>query len=78
VKEVIPISVFNDNQACIARLMNGQFSVSTRQVDFRDFWLRELLREGEVTIIYLRKEEMIADSFTKGLESGKYQGFTRM
>jgi hypothetical protein len=78
VKEVIPISVFNDNQACIASLMNGQFRASTRHVGVRYFWLRELVREGEVTIMYLRTDEMIADGLTKGLESGKHQGFTRM
>jgi len=32
VKEVIPISVFNNNQACIATLMNGQFRASTHYV----------------------------------------------
>jgi len=42
VKEVIPISVFNDNHAFIASLMNGQFRASTRHVGVRYFWLREL------------------------------------
>jgi len=78
VKEVIPISVFNDNQACIASLMNGQFRASTCHVGVRYFWLRELVCEGKVTIMYLRTDEMIADGLTKGLESGKHQGFTRM
>jgi len=78
VKEVIPISVFNDNQACSASLMNGQFRASTRHVGVRYFWLRELVCQGEVTIMYLRTDEMIADGLTKGLESGKHQGSTRM
>jgi len=78
VKEVIPISVFNDNQPCIASLMNGQFRASTHHVGVRYFWLRELVSEGEVTIMYRRTDEMIADGLTKGLESGKHQGFTRM
>jgi len=78
VKGVIPISVFNDNQACIASLMNGQFRASTRHVGVRYIWLRELVCEGEVTIMYLRTDEMIADGLTKGLESGKHQGFTTM
>jgi len=78
VKEGIPISVFNYNQACIASLLNGQFRASTRQVGVRYFWLRELVCEGEVTIMYLRTDEMIADGLTKGLESGKHQGFMRM
>jgi len=78
IKEVIHISVFNNNQACIAILMNGQFRASTRHVGIRYFWLRELVREGEVTIMYLRTDEMIADGLTKGLESGKHQGFMTM
>lgn len=78
VKDNIPISVFNDNQACIASLTNGQFRASTRHVGVRYFWLRELVGKGEVKIEYLRTDEMIADGLTKGLESGKHQGFTRM
>jgi len=78
IENIVPISVFNDNQACIASLMNGQFRASTRHVGVRYFWLRELVREGEVTIEYLRTDEMIADGLTKGLERGKHQGFTRM
>jgi len=78
IKEVIPISVFNDNQACIASLMNGQFRASTGHVGMRYFWLRELVLQGEVTIMYLRTDEIIADGLTKGLDSGKHQEFTRM
>ena len=78
IENIVPISVFNDNQACIASLTNGQFRASTRHVGVRYFWLRELVREGEVTIEYLRTDEMIADGLTKGLERGKHQGFTRM
>ena len=77
-KEVISISVFNLNQACIASLMNDQLRAYTCHVGIRYFWLRELVHEGEVTIMYLRTDEIIADGLTKGLESGKHQGFTRM
>ena len=77
-EDATPISVFNDNQACIASLTNSQFRASTRHVGVRYFWLRELVQEGEVTLEYLRTDEMIADGLTKGLESGKHQGFTRM
>ena len=73
-----PIVVYNDNQACIASLVNGQFKASTRHVGVKYFWLRELVQEGEVMIMYLRTEEMIADGLTKGLERGKHQAFTKM
>jgi len=74
VKEDIPISVFNDNQACIGSLMNGHFRASTCHVGVRYFWLRELVREGEVTIMYLGTDERIAVTASCG-GSGLAKGY---
>ena len=70
--------MFNDNQACIASLKNGQFKPSTRHVGVKHFWLRELIREGDVAISYVRTDEMVADGLTKALERGEHQGFINM
>jgi len=72
------VSAFNDNQACIASLMNGQFKPSTRHVGVKYFWLRELVRDGDVDISYVRTDVMIADGLTKGLERAKHQNFLNM
>jgi len=72
------VSVYNDNQACIASLKNGQFKPSTRHVGVRYFWLRELVRNGDVEISYVRTDEMIADGLTKAFERSKQQGFIDM
>ena len=72
------VSAFNDNQACIASLMNGQLKPSTRHVGVMYFWLRELVRDGDVDISYVRTDAMIADGLTKGLERAKHQNFLNM
>ena len=72
------VSVFNDNQAYIASLKNGQFKPSTRHMGVKYFWLRELVRDGDVEISYVRTDEMVADGLTKALERGKHQGFISM
>ena len=72
------VSVFNDNQACIASLKNGQFKPSIRHVAVKYFWLRELIRDGDVEISYVRTDEMVADGLTKALERGKHQRFISM
>jgi len=72
------VSAFNDNQACIVSLMNGQFKPSTRHVGVKYFWLRELVRDGDVDISYVRTDAMIADGLTKGLERAKHQNLLNM
>ena len=67
--------MFNDNQACITSLKNGQFKPSTQHVGVMYFWLRELVRDRDVEISYVRTDEIVADGLTKALERGKHQGF---
>jgi len=74
----ILVSAFNDNQACIASLMNGQFKPSTWHVGVKYVWLRELVSDGDVHIAYVRTDAMIADGRTKGLERAKHQNFLNM
>jgi len=72
------VSAFKENQACIASLMNRQFKPSTRHVSVKYFWLRELVRDGDMDISYVRTDAMIADGLTKGLEQAKHQNFLNM
>ena len=65
--------MFDDNQACITSLKNGQFKLSTQHVGVKYFWLHELVRDGDVDISYVRTDEMVANGLTKALERGKNQ-----
>jgi len=69
------VSVFNDNQACIASLKSGQFKPSTLNVGVKYFWLRELVRDGDVEISSVGTNEIVANGLTKALERGKHSGF---
>jgi len=72
------VTAFKNNQACLASLRNRQFKPSTRHVGVKYFWLRELVRDGDVDISYVRTDAMIADRLTKGLERAKHQNFLNM
>ena len=72
------VSVFNDNQACIASLRNPQFKPSTLQVGVKYFWLRKLVRDRNVEISYVRTDEMVTYKLTKALKHGKHQGCINM
>ena len=72
------IQLFNDNQACIASLMNGKFRASTRHVGVRYFWLKEIIETGEAEIEYIGTDEMVADGLTKALEKTKHKLFIAM
>ena len=72
------VSAFNNNQVCIVSLINGQFKPSTRHVSVKYFWLRELVRDGDVDISYVRTDAMRVDGLTGGLEQEKHQNFVKM
>jgi len=72
------VSVFNDNQACIASFMKGQFKPSTRHVGVKYFWLCKLVKDGDIDISYVRTDAIISDGLTKGLERAKHQNFLNM
>ena len=72
------VSVFKDNQGCIASLKNRQFKPSTRHGGVKYFWLCEQVRDGDVEISYVRTDEMVTERLTKALERGKHQGLISM
>nr|KYP62106.1 Copia protein [Cajanus cajan] len=65
--------IFVDNQAAIAISHNPVFHGKTKHFNIKLFFLREVQRDGVVTLVYCRTEEQIVDIFTKSLPASKFE-----
>jgi len=65
--------VFVDNEAAIAISHNPVFHGRTKHFKIKFFFLREVQKDGDITLVYCKTEEQLADIFTKPLPVGKFQ-----
>lgn len=62
-----------DNQTTIAISHNPVFHGKTKHFKINFFFLREMQKEGEVSLIYCRSEDQLAYIFTKPLLANKFK-----
>lgn len=65
--------IFVDNQAIIAISHNPVFHGKTKYFNIKLFFLREVQKNGEVTLIYCKSDDQLADAFTKPLSVHKFE-----
>ena len=58
----------------VAVAANPVLSAATKHLDIADFYVRELVQRGIVTVSYIRTD-MLADVLTKPLGLGKFFNF---
>jgi len=70
-----PVTIREDNHACLALATNGIFSTKSKHVDVRLHLERDNVAGGEVFLQYTPTEEMLADGFTKALDGPAFLKF---
>jgi len=70
-----PVTIGEDNQACLAMAANPMSSCKTKHVDIRYHLVRDYVRRGEVALEYVPTEDMAADGFTKALTGEAFTKF---
>ncbi|OIT28784.1 retrovirus-related pol polyprotein from transposon tnt 1-94, partial [Nicotiana attenuata] len=65
--------VFVDNQAAIAISHNPVFHGKTKHFNIKLFFLREVQKDGAITLVYCKTEEEVADIFKKPLPVSKFE-----
>ena len=65
--------VFVDNQAAIAISHNPVFHGKTKHFNIKLFFLREVQKEGSVSLKYCKSDLQLADIFTKPLSRSKFE-----
>jgi hypothetical protein len=70
-----PITLFSDNQAAIVLTHNHQYHVRTKHIDMWYHWIRWVVEEGALRLVYCPTNDMVADALTKVLPSPKVKHF---
>jgi hypothetical protein len=70
-------TLFSDNQSAIALTKEHQYHARTKHIDVRFHFLRWVVEEGRLRLIYCPTDDMVADALTKALPSAKVKHFAR-
>ena len=70
-----PTTLFSDNQSAIALTHDHQYHVRTKHIDVRYHFIRWIIEQGSLRLIYCPTNDMVADSLTKALPSAKVKHF---
>src|SRR5258708_26215015 len=68
-------TLFSDNQAAIALTRDHQYHVRMKHIDVRYHFIRWVIEQGSLRLIYCLMDDMVADSLTKALPSAKVKHF---
>lgn len=61
------ISVHCDSQATMSRVLSKVYNGKSRHISLRHDYIRQLISDGIITIVYVRSCNNLADPFTKEL-----------
>lgn len=70
-----PTTLFSDNQSAIALAKDHQYHARTKHIDVRFHFIRWIIDDGKLRLIFCPTADMIADTFTKALPSPKVKHF---
>jgi hypothetical protein len=70
-----PITMFSDNQATIALTCGHQYHARTKHINVQYHWIRWVVEEGTMRLVYCPMDNMVADALTKVLPSPKVKHF---
>jgi hypothetical protein len=70
-----PTTLFSDNQAAIALARDHQYHSRTKHIDVRYHFIRWVIEQGSLRLIYCPTDDMVADTLTKALPSAKVKHF---
>jgi hypothetical protein len=70
-----PVTLFSDNQSAIALTKDHQYHARTKHIDIRFHFIRWIVENGSLRLVYSPTNEMVADTLTKALPSPKVKHF---
>jgi hypothetical protein len=63
-----PCIIYQDNTSTKDMITNLNVNDKSKHIKIRYYWLKERVREGEVMIMYIPTEQMLADLMTKAVQ----------
>jgi hypothetical protein len=71
-----PLTLFSNNQAAIALTCDHQYHVRMKHIDVHYHWIRWVVEEGAMCLVYCPTDDMVTDVLMKALPSPKVKHFT--
>ena len=70
-------TILQDNKSSILLEINGKASSGKRMrhINIRYFFITDCVRKGQCDIKWIRREDMVADYLTKGLQGAEFRRF---
>ena len=68
-------TLFSDNQSAIALTKDHQYHAHTKHINVRFHFIRYVIENGSIQLIYCPTDHMVADTLTKALPSAKVKHF---
>lgn len=73
-----PMMIHEDNQSAICMTKNHLFHGRTKHISIKYHFIRELVADNIIKVVYCPTEEMMADVLTKGLSQIKFEKLRQM
>ena len=73
--EVQPTMIYEDNSSCIKMLVGNLNHRTSKHIRIKYHHVKELIKEGDIQLIYKPTKEMITDVLTKPLPATKHAYF---
>lgn len=67
----LPTTLYCDNQAVITLATTDNYHSRTKHLDQRYYFIRDVVKEGTIKLVYCPSEDMVADVLTKALPKWK-------
>jgi hypothetical protein len=74
-KEHATFKIYCDNQAAVKVLIGEKYLDRTKHETVKIEYLRDLIRDGSLTVEWIGTDKMVADGLTKGLNRNKFEKF---
>lgn len=71
-QQINPLIIFSDNQSAIKLSLNDNYLPRSKHIDIRYHFLKDHVSDLVIKFCYVKGEEMIADSLTKGTTAEKH------
>jgi hypothetical protein len=68
-------TLFSDNQSAIALTQDHQYHARTKHINVQFHFIRWVITDGKLKLIYCPTDNMVADTLTKALPSAKTKHF---